>query len=458
MKYFGTDGIRGKFGEFPIVEQFFRDLARAVEIFFAEENAENLTICVGRDTRSSGDILLDALLRGFSGTAKVLDCGIFPTPAISLATLASGADVGIAITASHNPGHHNGIKIFSGTGEKLTPVQEAEIERLLKRPSALKRSKKLPPTKAEMVDFRAAAKKIYAATYENFLPKCALSGKNIVLDMANGATCTVAEEIFRNFGANVVPLGNSPDGKNINGGCGSEHPENLMEFVKRGEAFAGIAYDGDGDRMIMCDEMGEKINGDVILGSVARHMSESGELENGKIVVTTQSNLGLDMYLKTIGISVIRCDVGDRNVQRTMLQNDCAFGGENSGHLIFKKFSSVGDGLGASLYVLSLAAKENIKLSELKTKIALLPQKSFNVTVARNVPIDKIPHLGSDIEKTKAKLPPPSRVEVRNSGTESMLRVLVEASDSNSVDDAWSDLKKSIIVRVTESGIDASIS
>jgi phosphoglucosamine mutase len=437
--------------------QFFRDLARAAEMLFAKENAANFTVCIGRDTRASGEPLFDALLRGFSAGAIVLDCGIIPTPAIAAVTVSSGADLGIAITASHNPGWDNGIKFFNATGEKLSVEQELRMERLLGSPSVLKRRRRLPRASAQLVDFRDSAVETYVGSYENFLPPDALLGRTVALDLANGATCAVAEKIFKKFGANVAAIGNCPDGKNINAGCGSEHPEALAKFVESSGAFMGIAYDGDGDRAVILDEAGDRINGDTILGAVARHMFEAGELENCKIVATAQSNLGLDAYLNGIGIEVIRCDVGDRNVYRTMLGNGCAFGGENSGHLIFKKFSSVGDGIRTSLYVLSLAMKNSGKLSQLKTKIALLPQRSFNVTVRKKVPISRIKSLGKDIKNADAKLSPPKRILMRYSGTEPKLRVLIESSDQNSVDDAWCDLKKSIIERMSESGIDASI-
>jgi phosphoglucosamine mutase len=279
-----------------------------------------------------------------------------------------------------------------------------------------------------------------------------------VVDSANGATCEVAGEIFRTFGANVVHIGNSPNGKNINGGCGSEHTEKLRIAVKKSGAFIGIAYDGDGDRAVIFDGSGNRIDGDIIIGAVATHMSSIGALPNMSIVTTIQSNLGLDKYCNSIGVNVIRCDVGDRNVYQAMVKNDCYFGGENSGHLIFRKFSPIGDGITAALNVVSLMLLENVNFAELTTKIALLPQKSFNVSVDRKVPVSDIKHLSDDIEKLKAKLSPPHRIVTRYSGTESKLRILIEASDQVSVDDAWSNLKKSIIKRMCESGISASIS
>jgi phosphoglucosamine mutase len=453
VKYFGTDGIRGKFGGSHVNGEFFTKLAQVIGEFFSEKiSKKNLSVCMGRDTRSSGVELCDALCAGFPGETRVLNCGILPTPAIAEATIFSDSDVGIAVTASHNPGSDNGIKIFNGRGEKLTVKDEMRIEQMLdhwqlRRTSAVK-----------VVDFHREAEANYGDKFRNFPLAGALAGKIIVLDSANGATHAVAKKIFSDLGICVMQIGCSPDGENINENCGSEHPENLAAITKKNGAFAGIANDGDGDRAVIFDENGDRVDGDVLMGTIAVHMARRGELPNGKIVATIQSNLGLDKYLESVGIGVIRCDVGDRNVYQGMLENDCYFGGENSGHLIFRKFSPIGDGITAALYALLLVVEKNARLSKLKTNIALFPQKSFNVSVSERIPLEKIRGLGDDIERERAKLPTPGRIVARYSGTEPKLRVFVEAGSEKSVDHAWGNLQKSILDRMNENDISAHIS
>ncbi|MDR0741895.1 MAG: hypothetical protein LBE98_00310 [Puniceicoccales bacterium] len=452
MKYFGTDGIRGKFGTGLICEEFFRRLANAIELFaIKKHNRKDLSTCVGRDTRKSGIVLQKAFIGGFSKDVKVFDCGILPTPAIAKMTQYTKSDIGIAITASHNPASDNGIKFFNARGEKFTVTEEEELEQILKNIT------NIAPQRPQVIEFHGEANQNYCNQYKNFLPAGALSKTVIALDSANGATYEVAKEIFEHFGAQVIQIGNHPNGENINDACGTEHPETLTTLMRQTPAVIGIAHDGDGDRVVIFDEVGEKINGDILLGIVASHLQTTNALPNRSMVTTIQSNLGLDKHLQAAGINVLRCDVGDRNVYQMMVRNNCYFGGENSGHLIFRKISPIGDGIAAALLVLDIVTRNNIRLSELKTKIALFPQKSFNVSVNTKTPLSDIKGLNEDIEKIDSKLPPPHRVLVRYSGTESKLRVLVEAPDQEVVNDAWKDLKKSIIDRMKDNGISASI-
>ncbi|MDR1413614.1 MAG: hypothetical protein LBI56_01595 [Puniceicoccales bacterium] len=447
MKYFGTDGIRGEVGKVPIDAEFFERLAHAIEKFFLQKyKKKDLTVCLGMDTRKSGIALRKALLRGFSSGTKVLDCKILPTPAISGATIWTKSDAGIMITASHNPSSDNGIKIFNARGEKLSAEEEEEIERIIDSGADL------PLRSAAAVDFHRQAQRNYCSKYENFLPNGALSGKTIVVDSANGATSAVAKKIFESLGLNVIQIGNRPNGKNINDGCGSEHPGNLANFMKNSGAFAGIAFDGDGDRVVIFDETGEKISGDVLIGRIAIHMAKAGNLPNETIVTTIQSNMGLDRYLKSNGIDVIRCDVGDRNVYQAMLKNNCPFGGENSGHLIFSKFSPIGDGITAALHVLLIAVEGNINLSKLKTNIALFHQKSFNISVREEISLSGFK---DDAAKAQSAMSPDSRILVRHSGTESKVRVLVESPFLKEVEHAWEKLEQSMLERANE---DATIS
>ncbi|MDR1528217.1 MAG: hypothetical protein LBS22_01350 [Puniceicoccales bacterium] len=452
MKYFGTDGIRGRFGTNPVCEEFFRRLARTIERFTTKKyGGEFFSICVGRDTRKSGIVLQKAFIGGFSKDVKVFDCGILPTPAISKMAQHTKSNIGIAITASHNSASDNGIKFFNARGEKFTVREEEELEQILENIA------NIAPQMPQVIEFHGEAKQNYCDQYKNFLPAGALSKTVIALDSANGATYEVAKEIFEYFGARVVQIGNYPNGENINDACGTEHPGALATLMQQTQAAIGIAHDGDGDRVVIFDEMGAKINGDVLLGTVAGHLLATNALPNRSMVTTIQSNLGLDKYLQAMGINVLRCDVGDRNVYQTMIRNNCYFGGEDSGHLIFRKISPVGDGIAAALLVLDIVTRNNIRLSELKTKIALFPQKSFNVSVNTKVPLSDIKGLNEDIEKIDSKLPSPHRVLVRYSGTEPKLRVLVEAPNQEVVNDAWKDLKRSIIDRMMDNGISASI-
>ncbi|MDR1596018.1 MAG: hypothetical protein LBR91_03810 [Puniceicoccales bacterium] len=450
MKYFGTDGIRGKFGEFPISGEFFENLAHSIEKFFLEKYSKRtLTVCIGMDTRASGIQLFQSLLCGFSKATKVLDCGILPTPAVAEATIFTKSDAGMVITASHNPSSDNGVKIFTTAGEKLTVEWENELEEIVEN------ARSGAERECEVVDIHEMAEKHYCAKFTN--SGISLDG-TIVLDSANGATSRVAKRIFGELAKNVIQIGDAPNGHNINDGYGSEHPETLAATIKKVGAFVGIASDGDGDRVVILDENGEKIDGDVLIGTIAAHMVECGELANGKIVATIQSNRGLDRYLKTIGVSVIRCAIGDRNVYQEMLKNDCYFGGESSGHLIFRKFSPIGDSITAAIYLLTMAARKNIKLSKLKTNIALLPQKSFNIAVSDKVPISEIKGLGDDVERERQTLGPGGRIIARYSGTEPKLRVTVESDDVEEVDHAWERLQKSILTRFGENDISATIS
>jgi phosphoglucosamine mutase len=451
MKYFGTDGIRGKFGTSPIDGKFFRRLAKVVERFaIGKYDRKNIFICVGRDTRKSGVALQKALICGFSSAVKIFDCGILPTPAIAETTRYVQADIGIVITASHNPACDNGIKLFNAKGEKLTIAEEGELEQMLE--DTIDTVSQEP----QVIDFHSKAKQNYCDQYKNFLPNEALSKMVIALDSANGSTYEVARKIFEHFGAQVIQIGNHPNGENINDNCGTEHPETLATLMKQTQTFLGIAHDGDGDRVIIFDETGEKIDGDVLLGIITGHLLKTNGLPNKSMVTTVQSNLGLDKYLQSMGIDVIRCDVGDRNVYQAMVRNNCYFGGENSGHLIFRKISPIGDGITAALFILDIT-RNNIRPSKLKTKVALFPQKSFNILVNAKTPLSDIQNLNEDIEKIDSKLPSPHRILVRYSGTEPKLRVLVEAPDQEVVNDAWRDLKQSIIERMTDNGISASI-
>lgn len=453
MKYFGTDGIRGAYKSELICESFFKKFAHCVELYFKKyPHKDVIKICIGTDTRESGPSLKKAIISGLSEDTLVFDCGILPTPAVAENIIISGCDFGFVVTASHNQWMDNGVKIFNANGEKLSIFEENEIEKIIDSVT-----ESIPERQHyNVIDFHERAIENFCKKYKKFLPENALFGKKIVIDSANGATCYVVEKVFRNFGANIIHIGCNPNGRNINDNCGSEHIESIMLAMKNSGAFIGFANDGDGDRVVIFDENGERVDGDVLIGLLAEDMIFYKKLPNNTVVVTQQSNFGLDRFIESLGGNVIRCDIGDRNVYQSMVKNDCWFGGENSGHLIFRGFSPVGDGISAALFAISLVANSQEKLSKMKTKVALFPQKSFNIIVGEKVPLEKIGGLKDAIDSIDNSLDDPHRIVVRYSGTEPKLRVLVEAGTQTSVDHAWTNIRDAIIESFDKSGISAT--
>lgn len=452
MKYFGTDGIRGHFGTNLISEKFFKNLGSSVEKYLNRKYSKSVyKIAIGRDTRYSGQDLLSAFINGLSSNVSVIDCGVLPTPAIAEVVIKESCDLGAAITASHNKYTDNGIKFFNENGEKLTIDEEQEIEDIIDNDSAEN------ITQSSVIKYHDNAKKIYQQKYNNFLLSNSLNGIKIAIDSANGATSHVVKEILQPYNAVIEHIGNSPNGININEQCGSECPDSMSNFIHSNDVYVGFSYDGDGDRVIVFDENGEKIDGDILIGILAEYMIHNHLLPNKSIVVTHQSNLALDSYIRQLGGNVIRCDIGDRNVYQTMKQHNILFGGENSGHLIFRQFSPIGDGITATLFILKLLLTSKKTMSSFKRKFALLPQKTFNILVDNKMPIEKIPGLQDDIAKIDAELPQPHRIVLRYSGTEPKLRALIEARERISVDHAWKKLSDAIINRLSENGIASSL-
>lgn len=452
MKYFGTDGIRGRFGTDFISEKFFKNLGSSVEKYLNRKYSKSAyKIAIGRDTRYSGQDLLNAFINGLSSNVSVIDCGVLPTPAIAEVVIKESCDLGAAVTASHNKYTDNGIKFFNSHGEKLTAEDEQEIEYIIDNNSAEN------VTQSSVIEYHDDAKKIYQQKYNNFLLANALNGIKIAIDSANGATSHVVKEILQSYNAVIKHIGNTPNGTNINEQCGSECPGNMSKFIQENNACIGFSYDGDGDRVIAFDENGEKIDGDILIGILAEYMIRNDLLPNKSIVVTHQSNLALDNYIKQLGGNVMRCDIGDRNVYQTMKKHNVWFGGENSGHLIFRQFSPIGDGITATLFILKLLLTSGQKLSSQRRKFALLPQKTFNIIVDKKIPLEKIPGLKDDIAKIDDQLPSPHRIVVRYSGTEPKLRALIEAQEKSAIDHCWKNLSDTIIDRLSENGISASL-
>ncbi len=429
MKYFGTDGIRGTYGDAHIREPFFYALGRAAAEWVAENFGKDALIVVGGDTRASTDSLKAAFCRGVAaGNTAFFDAQVLPTPALPFCLLKKSAALGAMITASHNPFSDNGIKFFDSKGLKIDDETQTALEQKLEKylDNAAYSPEKFEPRKIEAGAF---AMNEYAAKMASIFPKDFLRGMKIAIDMANGATSRVSSGVLRAYGAEVFELSCDPDGFNINADAGSQHPEKIAEFCRKVGADAGFAHDGDGDRVVVVDETSSVLEGEEVLGLIAVDAKQRGVLKSGKIVTTLQSNLGLDESLSAEGIEVLRCGIGDRLVMRMMIENGCNVGGENSGHFIFSEISPCGDGLASALSVLSVMAQRGEKLSKLRGGVKMYPSVSRALKVERKTPVEQTQHLSAAIEKCNAILGGQGRLLVRYSGTEKKIRLLVEGKD-----------------------------
>jgi len=376
-------------------------------------------VLIGRDTRASGAALEVALAAGLrSARATPISLGVLPTPAVALATNASGARLGVVITASHNPACDNGIKFFGPHGVKLTDEDEAIIEGFLKEGIEF--------SAAEPIEVSDQAVTDYIRSAGNYLPAGALNGWEIALDTANGATSKTSPEVLRGLGAEVIGIGDSPDGTNINAEVGSEHPELLAQKVKECGARLGVAHDGDGDRCILCDENGSVLDGDEVLTLLAVHAIDQNRLPNKTLVVTVYSNLGVDAAVKARGGEVLRTPVGDRYVIEKMHEVGAELGGESSGHIICGDTSTTGDGLMAALKVIEVMHSTGLPLSELRKVLVKFPQASVALNVKEERDFSDCPQLTLTIAALEQELGTEGRLLVRYSGTESKLRLLIE--------------------------------
>lgn len=422
-QYFGTDGVRGVYGGPLINEQFAARLGAAAARW---AGGAGLAL-IGRDTRFSGDSLAGALAKGLSaGGLQPTRLGILPTPALARAVLAAGAPLGAVITASHNPSTDNGIKFFGAGGRKLSDEDEARIESLL--PAEV-------PDAASVVPYAdsSAAFANYIATAQGLLPAGALRGWRIVLDTANGAACQTSPQVFRALGAELVALGDAPNGHNINEGVGTEHPEQLSARVLAERARLGVAHDGDADRCILCDELGAVLDGDEILTILATHALAQGTLVAKALVVTVQSNLGVDAAVRAAGGRVFRSAIGDRYVYERMRAEGAMLGGESSGHVICAEISPGGDGLVTALKVIEVMRATGRPLSELRKVLRKFPQAVDAIPVREKKPLATLTALTAAIGQLEAELGKEGRVLVRYSGTESKLRLLVEGQSEETV-------------------------
>ncbi|HHF0499307.1 phosphoglucosamine mutase [Haemophilus influenzae] len=423
-KYFGTDGVRGKVGAYPITPDFALKLGWAAGKVLASQGSK--MVLIGKDTRISGYMLESALEAGLAAAGlSAAFTGPMPTPAIAYLTRTFRAEAGIVISASHNPYYDNGIKFFSAKGTKLPDEIEEAIEAMLEQPMDCVESAELG--KASRIN--DAAGRYIEFCKGTFPAHLGLEGYKIVVDCANGATYHIAPNVFRELGAEVIEIGTDPNGLNINEKCGATDVTALQAKVVETKADVGLAYDGDGDRIMMVDHLGNKVDGDQILFIIAREALRSGQLKGG-VVGTLMSNMSLEIALKMLGVPFLRANVGDRYVLEKMLENDWTLGGENSGHIIIADKNTTGDGIVASLAVLAAMAQHKLSLNELASAVKLFPQVLINVRFAGGenpLESDAVKSVAAEVEK---RLEGKGRILLRKSGTEPLIRVMVECQDA----------------------------
>ena len=444
-RYFGTDGIRGPANKGKMTPQNVMRLAQASGLYFRnirKDKSQTPSVLIGRDTRLSGDMIEAALIAGFTSTGvNVSVCGILPTAGVSLFTRDLGHDLGVMITASHNKYQDNGIKLFGADGCKLGDEAERSIERILTQEefslsevSDMGRVSTVDDLQARYVDFAA----------QTFPTDQSLSGLKIVLDAANGAAYATAKAILTKLGAkDIIPIGDSPNGININHDCGSTHTELLSETVVKHSADVGVALDGDADRLIMCDEKGQVIDGDQLLGLVCAGWKATNKLAEKGLVATVMSNLGLERFIENLGLKFIRTSVGDRHVAEAMRADGYNLGGEQSGHILMTDFSPTGDGTIAALQVLSEIIRQDKLASEVLDVFTPVPQKLKNVKYSGESPMTH-PRLQAAIQEAGQNFGDKGRVLVRASGTEPLIRVMAEGDDEKRVDAITDDLVRVI--------------
>ena len=425
-KLFGTDGIRGKYGEEPVTPTTAARLGRAVVDYFGS-GEKSPRVVIGRDTRESGPELENALIEGvISKNGEVIRLGVVPTPTVAYITKVQSATAGVVISASHNPYQDNGLKIFAADGYKLPDEVEAKLEKLILADDYVPTGKTAAGDDQDNNEYIEFAKESVGGL--------SLTGIKIALDCANGAAYQLAPQIFRELGAEVVMIGDKPDGKNINDNCGSQFLNGLQDLTKEKGCNIGIAFDGDADRVIICDEKGQELNGDHILALGGLNLLEEGELVSKTIVATEYSNLGLDKLMESRGAKVVRVLNGDRYVIEEMRKNGYILGGERSGHIIFGQLATTGDGIVAALQLVALLKNKNRPLSELAGVLKEYPQALLSVPVVEKKDLAELENTRQAVEQAETELGDQGRVLIRYSGTEKKARVLVEGEDQNTVD------------------------
>jgi phosphoglucosamine mutase len=427
-KLFGTDGIRGRAGDYPVTSKMAVSLGRAV--VKALGGKEDARVLIGRDTRESGGELEQGMVAGLMGAgARAIRLGVVPSPAVALLVRETGADAGVVLTASHNPYTDNGMKVFGAGGFKLSDEMEAKIEALLLSEAWMADGVE----KGSMEDFPEGLAK-YAECAKASVENLDLSGLKLVIDAGNGAGFEVAPQIFRELGAEVIAMAVTPDGRNINEGCGALYSEQAGKLVRECGADLGVSLDGDADRVIFTDANGHTLSGDRVMAMCAISLKRAGKLRGDAMVATVMSNLGMDEALRAEGISVFRAGVGDRMVLEMMREKGIVFGGENSGHLIFAEHATTGDGIVSALQVCRMMKESGKTLAELASVMCEYPSTLLNMPVRQKTPHGDLPKLSALICEAEKSFGTEGRQLVRYSGTENKIRVLVEHRDADTVD------------------------
>lgn len=431
-KLFGTDGIRGIAGEFPLDQQTVRTIGRTLARLYREKLDRPARFVTGRDTRESGSEIEAALHEGSADAgAECLSAGVITTPGVAYLTGHHGFDAGIVVSASHNPYHDNGIKIFSPDGKKVGEDIERAIENEISETNGAAEERS-----STAID-ESKAGEFQASYLDHLLGQASdlkLDGFKMVIDCANGAASHLAPELFRRLGAELVVRNDRPDGRNINRDCGSLHLDQLCSTVVREGADFGVAFDGDADRALFADEKGNVVDGDATLWILAQFLKEQGGLENRSVVATVMSNIGLELALRSIGVRLIRTAVGDKYVLDELLKTGSELGGEQSGHVIFPKLSLVGDGMMTAVCVLKTIREKALAVSEAVGGFTRYPQVLVNVSVREKVPFDDVPEIVQARIRIERDLNGTGRLLLRYSGTENLARVMIEGRDQSEIE------------------------
>ena len=434
-RLFGTDGVRGRAGEHPLDHETVARLGGAL-VRAMRHDDRPLRFVIGRDTRESGDWIERELARGIASEGGHLTtAGVIPTPAVAYLAREMDFDAGIVISASHNPFEDNGIKVFSGRGEKFTETLERAVEEIIADASWQVRG-----TMPDAVDRTEAVDAYLGHVRLAFPDPHRLAGIRIVVDTANGATTTVAPRLFRELGFDVVLVGASPDGRNINLDCGSTHPQLLASAVREKGCRMGVAFDGDGDRAIFVDADGRIVDGDAVLLMCARQMQTQGRLKGNSVVATVMSNIGLELALRESGIELVRTPVGDKYVMEEMLKRELAIGGEQSGHIIFSDHLFTGDGIATALNVLRAMADSGRELGDLASELVTYPQTLVNVRVREKKELSHVPAVAEAMSQVEGRLAGQGRLLVRYSGTEPLLRIMIEGKNQEEIQSWAADI------------------
>ena len=437
-RLFGTDGVRGRAGEYPLDHETVARIGAA--LVRSMSSGRPVKFVVGRDTRESGEWIERELARGVrSAGGELTSAGVLPTPAIAYITRELPFDAGIVISASHNPFHDNGIKVFSGRGEKFSEDVERQVEAIIADPNwQVGGSAKEAVAQENVVDA------YIAHALQAFPGPNRLGRFRMAIDTANGATTTVAPRLFRDLRYDTHVIGAEPDGRNINLNCGSTHPERLAEAAVAHGCRMGVAFDGDGDRAIFVDAAGHIVDGDAVMLMCARHMQAQGRLKGNTVVATVMSNIGLELALRETGIELVRTAVGDKYVMEEMMKRDLSLGGEQSGHIIFSEHLFTGDGIATALNVLRVMADTGRELADLASQLVTYPQVLVNVPVAEKKELASVPAVAAAMRRVEERLAGQGRLLVRYSGTEPLLRVMIEGRDQAQIQSWASEIAAAV--------------